>query len=155
MTLSNRILFIVLGGIIAYFSVLGGTAFRAVILDFAPFSFVLLVIAGLGGVVVWGYGLDRIIDDEPEEVALSGSIAVVCGSFLFGVIAQPATATAWISSTWINGWTFLPLIAAVPYIVAVKDICLDVVLGIIQYRRNVKAQKIASEKVLPFKRRDT
>lgn len=154
MSLSNRLLFIAMGALISYFGVLAGSAFRPMLQDFMPFSWIPLALAGIGGVIVWGYAFDQIYDGTNEDIVVPGSIALACGCFLFGVIAQPTNGTSWISSAWINAWTVLPLIAAVPFIVAIKDVCLDIVFGIIEYRRGRKAQKLASEKVLPFKRRD-
>lgn len=151
MSLSNRMLFVVMGVVIAYFAVVAGSSFQPYIKDVAPFSLIALVLALIFGIFIWGIAMGQIIDHDDSPDMFAAAAALVCACLLFGAITAPATDGTWISAAWFNGWTFLPLIAAVPLVVGIKDICLDVIYGIIRYRADAKARKLASEKIIPFR----
>lgn len=149
MKISDRITWIVIGLICAYFAVVAGDAIHQWVaadtsvpkggnaLFASALSILILLVAGASITAIYAIQHDAVIS----------AIILAVSAFFFGEFVGPITAYGPYPWQWRSGWNILLVLGAIPMTFVVKDVASDVIAA----RRQAKQGK---SNIVPLKRED-
>lgn len=153
MKVSNRITWIVVGLVCAYFAVVAGDAVHQWVMADTLLpkqgKIMLAILLSFCVVVCASFECCAIIETMGENVtrAVASAFLLTVSAFFFGEFSGAVTAHGPYPWQWYSGWSILLALGAVPMVFAIKDVASDIIAA----RRQVKEAK---SNAAPLKRED-
>ena len=129
--ISNRIILVISGIVLAYFAVFFGEGMGTFsgadgVMRFAPIAALTVAVIG-GGTFLYQTVMRLSTRKARMEDILQTTSCIVLACYAFGALATPFAsfgATPW---SWHSMWAWMPVAGFIPTVIATKDIAIDII----------------------------
>lgn len=139
--MTKRIILLLSGLAVAYLTAYSGNGLHGLIanaasrseqIDWGVIAAFLGIMSALVGSIFWLSAMSGTLrsyrEEPPEVVAAYAAIALVCFSFLFGMVAGPFSSHGPYPWVWMSYWSWIPALALVPTILVGRDLLAEAAL---------------------------